>query len=39
MVPALQQVKGKALELMKRKAAQIIVREGLAVDLDVVRNI
>jgi hypothetical protein len=39
MVPALQQVKGKALELMKRKAAQIIVREGLAVNLDVVRNI
>lgn len=39
MVPALQQVKGKAFELMRRKAAQIIVREGLAVNLDVVRNI
>jgi hypothetical protein len=39
MIPALQQVKGKALELMKRKAAQIIVREGLDVNLDIVRTI
>lgn len=39
MIPALQQVKGKAFELMRRKAAQIVVREGLAVNLDVVRSI
>lgn len=39
MIPALNQVKGKAFELMRKKAGQIIKREGLAVNLDVVNTI
>lgn len=39
MVPAFNNVKGQVLNIMKAKAAEVIVREGFKVNLDVIKSL